>query len=174
MSRKDYKCYNIRLKKIVEAIDVKFNESSIFKSKIEKKDHHIYEIHDRLKKEEESSGIEETKPVKNENLIATSLQGSTPSMKPSKRFQRNHLEEQIIVDIDASVETRSKRKESTSNQEHVSLLSLFKPKNVQEAINDENWMKAMKEEISQLEKNKTWELVPRPLIKMLLGLNGFS
>ena len=40
--------------------------------------------------------------------------------------------------------------ESTSNQEHVSLLSLFEPKNVEEAINDENWMKAMKEEMSHI------------------------
>ena len=33
-SRKYYKCYNFRLKEIVEAIDVKFNESSFLKSKI--------------------------------------------------------------------------------------------------------------------------------------------
>ena len=74
-SRKAYKCYNFRLKKIVEAIDVKFDESSFFKSKTEKKDHQIYEIYDKLKNEEESSGIEETKSVKNENVIPTSLQG---------------------------------------------------------------------------------------------------
>ena len=67
------------------------------------------------------------------------------------------------------METRSKRQESTSNKEHVSLLSLFEPKNVEEAINDENWMKAMKEEISQIEKNKTWELVHRPLNKNIIG-----
>ena len=109
-SRKAYKCYNFRLKKTVEAIDVKFDESSFFKSKTEKKDHQIYEICDKLKKEEESSGIEETKSVKNENLIPTLLQGSTPSKTPGKRIQRNHPEEQIIGDINAGVETRSKRK----------------------------------------------------------------
>ena len=48
-SRKVYKCYNFRLKKIVEAIDVKFDESLFFKSKTEKKDHQIYEIYDKLK-----------------------------------------------------------------------------------------------------------------------------
>ena len=32
-SRKDYKCYNFILKKIVESIDVKFDDSSFFKSK---------------------------------------------------------------------------------------------------------------------------------------------
>ena len=30
-------------------------------------------------------------------------------------------------------------------------------------------MKEMKEEISQIEKNKTWELVPRPLNKNVIG-----
>ena len=34
--RKAYKCYNFRLKKIVEALDVKFDESSFFKCKTEK------------------------------------------------------------------------------------------------------------------------------------------
>jgi hypothetical protein len=34
-SRKAYKCYNFKLKKVVEAIDVKFDESSFLKSKIE-------------------------------------------------------------------------------------------------------------------------------------------
>ena len=87
----------------------------------------------------------------------------------SERLQRNHHEEQIIGDINAGVETRSKRQESTSNQEQVSLLSLFEPKNVEEAINDENWMKAMKEGISQIEKNETWELVTRPLNKNVIG-----
>ena len=98
------------MNKIVEAIDVKFDESSFLKSKTEKKDHQIYEISDKLKMEEESSDIEESKSIKNENLIPTLLQGSTPSKTPSKRIQRNHHEEQIIGDINAGVETRSKRK----------------------------------------------------------------
>ena len=46
---------------------------------------------------------------------------------------------------------------------------MFETKNVEEAINDENWMKAMKEEISQIEKNETWQLVPRPLNKNVIG-----
>ena len=46
---------------------------------------------------------------------------------------------------------------------------LLNPKNIEEVIKDEHWMKAMKEEISQIEKNKTWELVPRPLDKNVIG-----
>ena len=66
---------------------------------------------------------------------STLWQGPTPSKTPSKRIQRNHLEDQIIGDINAGVETRSKR------QEHISLISLFEPKNVEEEINDEHWEK---------------------------------
>ena len=73
------------------------------------------------------------------------LQGSTTSKIPSKRIQRNRPEDQIIGDINAVVETRSKRQESITNQEHVSLISLFEPKNVEEAINDEHWVKEMRE-----------------------------
>ena len=66
------------------------------------------------------------------------LQGSTPSKTPSKRIQGNHPEDQVIGDINAGVDTRIKRKESITNQEQVSLISLFEPKNVEEAINDEH------------------------------------
>jgi hypothetical protein len=34
---------------------------------------------------------------------------------------------------------------------------LIEPKNIEEAIKDEYWMKATNEELSQIEKNKTWD-----------------
>ena len=48
-SRNANKCYNFILRKIVESIDVKIDESSFLKSKTEKKD---YQIYDKLKEEE--------------------------------------------------------------------------------------------------------------------------
>jgi hypothetical protein len=92
-----------------------------------------------------------------------------PSKTLSKRIQKNHPEEQIIGDLNAGVGTRSRRKESTSTHEQVSLISLFEPKRIEEAIKDEYWMKAMNEELIQIEKNKTRELVPRPLNKNVIG-----
>ena len=141
-SRKVYKCYNLRLRKIVESIDVKVDESSFLKSKTEKKD---YQIYDKLKEEEEASDKEETKSVKNENMTPYNLlQGSNPSKTPSQRIHINHHEDEITGDINASFETRRKRQESITNQEHVSLISLFEPKNVEKVINDEHWVKSMK------------------------------
>ncbi|XXG82894.1 hypothetical protein AAC387_Pa10g0771 [Persea americana] len=43
------------------------------------------------------------------------------------------------------------------------------PKTVAEVSKDDNWVKAMHEELDQIEKNKTWELVPRPKNKNVIG-----
>jgi hypothetical protein len=174
-SRKAYKFYNFRLRKIVESIDVRFDESSFLKSKSKQKDQQIHEIYDKHKMDEEVSETEETKAVDSEKLIPTLIKGTnpsksmTPSKTPSKRIQKNHPEEQILGDLNAGVGTRSRRKESTSTHEQVSLLSLIEPKSIEESIKDEYWMKSMNEELSQIEKNKTWELVPRPLNKNAIG-----
>ena len=50
-----------------------------------------------------------------------------------------------------------------------SLLSQIEPKNVAKAVKDESWVKAMNEELDQIKKNKTWELVPRPSQKNVIG-----
>ena len=38
-----------------------------------------------------------------------------------------------------------------------------------EALQDDDWYNAMKEEIEKIEKNKTWTLVPRPVDKNVIG-----
>ena len=43
------------------------------------------------------------------------------------------------------------------------------PKTVKDALEDDNWYKAMEEEIQQIEKNNTWSLVPRPEEKNVIG-----
>lgn len=50
-----------------------------------------------------------------------------------------------------------------------SLVSMIEPKTVAEASLDENWLKAMHEELEQIEKNSTWDLVPGPVDKNVIG-----
>ncbi|RDY05098.1 hypothetical protein CR513_11093, partial [Mucuna pruriens] len=45
-------------------------------------------------------------------------------------------------------------------------VQLFEP---EEALKDENWVQAMKEEIKALEKNLTWDIVDRPKDKRVVG-----
>ena len=51
----------------------------------------------------------------------------------------------------------------------MSLLSIIEPNNVEEEKRDEGWIKEMEEELSQINKNYTWELVPRPKDKNVIG-----
>ena len=59
------------------------------------------------------------------------------------------------------METRRERKVQTPKQVHLSLLSTIEPSNFEESKNYEHWIKEMEEELSQIEQNETWELVPR-------------
>ena len=51
----------------------------------------------------------------------------------------------------------------------MSLLSIVEPRNFEKSKDDEHWIKEMEEELSQIEKNETWELVPRPKDKNVIG-----
>ena len=69
----------------------------------------------------------------------------------------------------SSLETRRTLAEASS---YLALLSSIEPQNVKESCKDECWVKAMDEELEQIEKNNTWELVPRPKDKNVMGQNG--
>jgi hypothetical protein len=55
---------------------------------------------------------------------------------------------------------------TSPEQQHLALLSTIEPSSFEEANKDEFWIKAMDEELDQIEKNDTWELVPRPRTRM--------
>ena len=46
---------------------------------------------------------------------------------------------------------------------------MMEPKNFEEASEYEDCIKSMNEELDQIEKNNTWELVPRPTDKNVIG-----
>jgi hypothetical protein len=46
---------------------------------------------------------------------------------------------------------------------------MVEPKNFNEVSKDVNWLKSMNEELDYIEKNNTWELVPRPTNKNVIG-----
>lgn len=51
---------------------------------------------------------------------------------------------------------------------------LSEPSSVDEAMQSEKWLNAMKEEMKSLKDNKTWVLVLKPKMPQLLIVNGFS
>ena len=81
----------------------------------------------------------------------------------AKYVRRHRPVDQIIGDKEARPMTRNKLRSKTC------LLSKVEPMTVSEALQDDDWFNAMKEEIDQIEKNKTWTLVPRPTKKNVIG-----
>lgn len=82
----------------------------------------------------------------------------------TRRYVRlNHSKNQIIGDKNKGIMTRRRLA-----SKEVCLISKVEPKDVVEACKDENWMRAMEEELDQIEKNNTWELVPRPKDKNVI------
>ena len=49
-------------------------------------------------------------------------------------------------------------------------MSTIEPKTFAEASTNEHKIKAMEEKLDQIEKNETWELVPRPNNKNVIGM----
>ena len=54
-------------------------------------------------------------------------------------------------------------------QTKITLLPHIEPNSIKEACKDENCVNAMNEELDQIEKNQTWEIVPRPQNKNVIG-----
>ena len=80
----------------------------------------------------------------------------------ARYVRRHHAPDQIIGNKTYGTKRRRKLK-------GMSLLANFEPRNVKNALDNENWVEAMNEEIEKIEKNKTWSLVPRPKDKNIIG-----
>jgi hypothetical protein len=119
-----------------------------------------------FEEEDEKEKKEEDEDEENPTEVEEQVQQVSPR-SPIKRVQKNHPSDQIIGNKYAGVETR--RKICSPEQTHLTLLSTIEPKCFEEASKDEFWNKAMDEELDQIEKNDTWELVPRPKNKNVIG-----
>ena len=76
----------------------------------------------------------------------------------------------ILNPSDKNARTQTRKKlTSSSEQVNLSLLSKIKPKYFAKTSKDEGWIVVMNEELDQIQKNQTWELVPRPKHKNVIG-----
>ncbi|PRQ35290.1 putative RNA-directed DNA polymerase [Rosa chinensis] len=105
----------------------------------------------------ESSGLESVEPRKSQRVTkGIPKKQYEPDIKakakyPIANFMSNHRisgSHALVVD-------------------QLSIVSI--PSNVQDALTDPKWTKAMNEEMEALQKNATWELVPMPVGKKTVG-----
>jgi hypothetical protein len=82
-----------------------------------------------------------------------------PHLRVHQAIQRDHPVNTILGDIHKGVTTRSRVAHFC---EHYSFVSSIEPHRVEEALQDSDWVVAMKEELNNFTRNEVWHLVPRP------------
>lgn len=114
--------------------------------------------------------LKQNDPVETVNPDVATISGEVQELenqsnqKTLRYVRLNHFENQIIGDKNKDVMTRRRLV-----AEELCWISKIEPKDFVKACKDENWMRSMEEELNQIEKNNTWELVPRPKDKKVIG-----
>ncbi|KAI3503815.1 hypothetical protein L1887_32266 [Cichorium endivia] len=94
---------------------------------------------------------------------------SDPTMIPRlHKWTRNHPPNQIIGNPSSGIQTISKK--LIQDECHfATYISKFEPKTIFDALDDDDWLKAMEEELAEFERNKVWDLVRRPANHTIIG-----
>ena len=81
----------------------------------------------------------------------------------------NHPKSNIIGDLDEHLCLRRGTRYSVNHVTCHCYLTQFEPKKVEEALQDENLVNSMHQELHQFVRNNVWELVPRPKDTHVIG-----
>lgn len=89
------------------------------------------------------------------------------SLKTTSRFvEKNHPINQILQEDRPRA---ARRNVNHYEDDDISLLFIIEPKTFEEAAENKSWVASMKEELDQIQKSGTWELVPRPIDKNVIA-----
>ena len=94
------------------------------------------------------------------------------SKKRSSRVIKNHPDSNIIRSLDEGLRLRKGNILLANHVTYHCYLAQFEPKRVEEALQDENWVESMHEELYQFMRNDVRELAPRPEMFMSSAPNG--
>src|SRR5919202_3769760 len=129
---------------------------------------------------DESNPKPKTLPLEDDDIIEEVARNTTPNLeepntnltnqKPLVNIKevKDHPINQVIGELNEKVTTRSQRL-NANTWLFYAFLSTIEPKNIKQAIIDEQWVMAMQEELNQFERNDVWELVPMPSENTIIG-----
>ncbi|CAH9114878.1 unnamed protein product [Cuscuta europaea] len=171
---KAYRVLNRRTLHVEESIHVKFDESISVKEVTEILKE--VSIEDRTPETTEEVADNPAFPTPAPNPLLLNEDEDSEDEEPERPRQqltepdltwlRDHPPNQVIGQIRSGVQTRS-----TSRREAMfaCYISQMEPMTVEETLADSDWINAMQEELTQFERNKVWELVPRPKHQNVIG-----
>ncbi|GJY15381.1 retrovirus-related pol polyprotein from transposon TNT 1-94 [Tanacetum coccineum] len=111
--------------------------------------------------EEEAIEVSKRKPIGNDLEDISLENNQIINIKESK----SHPLENVIGNLNQ----RTLRSQAQEKSNFFCFISTIEPKNINEALKDENWVMAMQEELNQFITNDVWELVPNPMDMTIIG-----
>ncbi|KAJ9548880.1 hypothetical protein OSB04_021423 [Centaurea solstitialis] len=116
-----------------------------------------------------SGGVQSRNFVVQDENDTTNNQESYVTLPHSRKWSRSHPPSQIIRSPSRNVQTRSSKKSDNLGL-FACFLSEFEPSEINQALSDPDWVRAMQDELAEFERNKVWHLVKRPWGKSIIGL----
>ena len=153
LTSKAYRVFNRRTLNIEESIHVTFDE--------------IVDLGGNpLESNKELAGDDEyIREALDELYLEENDPSQTPELEKEWQSPRGLSMDNIIGDISKGVRTRNMNNFCMS----VAFVSQIEPKNIEEALKDDQWCIAMQEELNQFERNQVWELIPREESHQVIG-----
>ena len=150
-----YRVYNKRLMTIEESMHVVFDETNP-------------KLQDQVPKNADEKDLLQEQISAVEKPSTTGNQSAKKEKQPIEKAANINLhkdwiqprglsKDNIIGDIKKGVSTRRR----IVFCEHVVFVSHIEPKNVNDALNDSNWIVVMQDELNQFTRNDVWFLVPK-------------
>nr|GFB72097.1 Gag-Pol polyprotein [Tanacetum cinerariifolium] len=176
-----YRIYNRRTKKIMETMNVSFDELSAMafeqrssKPGLQCKTSGQIIYVDELNPNAMVDGNTFVNPFANTSTSATVASSSSQNLDPSNmhtfyqpyphefQWTKDHPLEQVIGEPSRPVLTRSQLRSDGDMCIYALTVSTMEPKNVKEAITDPAWIESMQEELLQFKRIDVGVLVPIP------------
>ncbi|GJS73882.1 retrovirus-related pol polyprotein from transposon TNT 1-94 [Tanacetum coccineum] len=110
---------------------------------------------------EEAIEVSKTKTIGNDLKDISLENNQIINIKESK----THPLENVIGNLNQ----RTLRSQAQDKSNFFCFISTLEPKNINEALKDENWVMAMQEKLNQFKTNEVWELVPNPIDMTIIG-----
>lgn len=185
---KGYRLWDIKKKEIIQTKHVRFDETKLGYEDAEDTNQALFQFPYNKNSEEEEM-LEDTQEdtqqrssskIKKEKYVRTEpVQTRSRSIAQGKKDVRDEessdeSDEKIVGASNSEVEKQVTTKESNNPYRRkgklkdgveLNLVQIKEPQNLEEALSSpqsENWIQAVEEELSNLERLKTWEIVELP------------
>ncbi|GKV46902.1 hypothetical protein SLEP1_g53861 [Rubroshorea leprosula] len=167
-SSKAYHMYNKHTKVVEESIHVVFDETNPICSRKSCNDDDVDAIGKQIKDINlKEDNTKEAQDEKNEEDKHEEVQQTHELREPTFPRERSYVKgNEILGDPSKGVITRSHAHNTCA---FIAFISQIEPNNLDDSLNDPNWVMAMQEELAQFERNKVWNLISRPKDHPIIG-----